>query len=285
MREFGKKSLFTNTEKWFNDEHDTRLKGKIDLQFENTIVDYKSSANRKKGFQILSNTNIEYLEKKKSADFDFQSISYISANRKKGLDRELNFVYNFLLSNRKNILDPSHKVEETLTRLKYKPLAFNEFIVSEECYNFFKDKKHKKLLENIEYNNYKNGINELIMSNTDFYDKDTVKEKVQEVFNDLVINKLGFAYKDFNKTMENTFNRDIIIPLGVSLYELRTGKNEVALIFKDDVEKFLKLVIEKISEINKYQNENFPATPAFNSRDVCKKCDFLNICIDNNLWN
>ena len=83
MKEFGKELLYKNTEQWFSDEVNTKLKGKIDLQFDNTIVDYKTSANRKKGYQIIQSSNLESLEKNESDDFDFQSISYISARTKK----------------------------------------------------------------------------------------------------------------------------------------------------------------------------------------------------------
>jgi len=141
------------------------------------------------------------------------------------------------------------------------------------------------LLDKIGYDNYRNAISVVISSSVDFFDNNKVKEKIQEVFYDLVINKLCFTYKDFNKMKENTFNKDIIIPLAVSLYNLRTGKNEVALIFRDDVEKFLILVNEKITKINEYQKSEFPSEPVYNSRDVCKKCEYLNICISNKLWN
>jgi len=105
MKEFGKEILYKNTEQWFSDEVNTKLKGKIDLQIENTIVDYKTSANRKKGYQIIQSSNLESLEKSESEDFDFQSISYISAKRKKDTNGEVNFIYNFLLANQKSELE------------------------------------------------------------------------------------------------------------------------------------------------------------------------------------
>ena len=285
MKEFGKELLYKNTEQWFSDEGNTKLKGKIDLQFENTIVDYKTSSNRKKGSQIIANSNLESLEKNESDDFDFQSISYISARRKRETNGEVNFIYNFLLADQKSELDPSQTKEETVTRLKYVPYTFSDYIASENYFNTLKKEKPAPLLDKIEFENYRNAIIKVISSSIDFFDNNIVKRKVQEVFYDLVINKLCFTFKEFKKQKENTFNDHIIQPLSDSIYKLRIGNTEEAYIFKDDVEKFLTMVNEKITKINVYQKSYFPAEPVYNSRDVCKECEYLNICIDNKLWN
>ena len=141
------------------------------------------------------------------------------------------------------------------------------------------------MLDKIGFENYRNAIIEVISSSIDFFDNNIVKRKVQEVFYDLVINKLGFTFKEFKKQKENTFNDHIIQPLSDSLYKLRISNTEEAYIFKDDIEKFLTMVNEKITKINVYQKSYFPAEPVYNSRDVCKECEYLNICIGNKLWS
>ena len=197
----------------------------------------------------------------------------------------MNFIYNFLLADQKSELDPSQTKEETVTRLKYVPYTFSDYIASEKYFNILKKDKPAPLLDKIGFENYRNAVIEVTSSSIDFFDKSIIKEKVQEVFYDLVINKLGFTFKDFGKQKESTFNDHILRPLSDSIYKLRIGNTDEAYIFKDDVAKFLLMVNEQITKINDYQKSVFPNEPVYNSREVCKECEYLNICIGNKLWN
>jgi hypothetical protein len=101
----------------------------------------------------------------------------------------------------------------------------------------------------------------------------------------IVVDEFGLVKEDFNKRKESTFLKDIVFSFADYLHNIRIGKNDEAYIFKDDVDSFLTMVKEKVAKINEYQKGDFPTEPVFESRDVCKKCEFLNICIGNKLWN
>jgi hypothetical protein len=107
----------------------------------------------------------------------------------------------------------------------------------------------------------------------------------QEAFYDLLLNKLGYSLKDFGKKKDETFLKDIVLPLLLKLYYIRTGERGEAYIFKDDADEFLKLAKKAIYEINVYQKSDFPNQPIFELRDVCIKCDYLNLCTGNKLWS
>ncbi|MBC8484555.1 MAG: hypothetical protein H8D45_00750, partial [Bacteroidetes bacterium] len=224
---------------------------------------------------------LDYIEENESEDFDFQMVSYISAMKEKKAGGSLNFIYNFLLSDYKNQLDPFQKIENNLSSIKYLPITFFEYISSSECFNKLKEGKSVSLLERIKYQNYKDAIIGVDLSPSEFFNKDEVRERVRQIF----VNKLGLVKEDFNKRKESTFLKDIVFSFADSLYNIRIGKNAEAYIFKDDVDSFLTMVKEKVAKVNEYLKDDFPTEPVFDSRDVCKKCEFLNICIGNKLWN
>ena len=279
MKELDKPLLYSNTEQWFSNDK-TQLIGKIDLQYEDTIADYKSSFNRKSESQIITRSNLNYIEENESEDFDFQMVSYISAVKEKRAGGGVNFIYNFLLSDFKSQLDSFQKIEKNLSCIEYLPITFYEYISSSECFNKLREGKSASLLEKIGYDNYKKSIIEMDLSSSEFFNKDEVRERVRQI----VVDKFGLVKEDFNKRKENTFLKDIVFSFADSLHNIRIGKNEEAYIFKDDVDSFLTMVKEKVAKINEYLKDDFPTEPVFESRDVCKKCEFLNICIGNKLW-
>lgn len=284
MKELNKKIIYANTEQWVIDTEVTKIKGKIDLQYGNTIVDYKSSKTRKFETDVTLQSNLTYILEYEKEDFDFQAVSYVSAMR--NYHNEINFIYNYLLSNLKNQINPLQRSETNLTRIKYLPQTFFEYILSKEVYEKLKKKDKLQLfLETIGYKSYKFILKNLNLKEKEYFDQKTVEEKIIAVGNELVFNTLGHMTGDFKKNSMKTFTNDIMRLFASSIHCIRIGKVETALIFKDDIEKFLILIKDKIELINRYQLSDFPFAPIYNSREVCKECDYLNICIGNKLWN
>lgn len=92
-------------------------------------------------------------------------------------------------------------------------------------------------------------------------------------------------FSDFGNRSADTFISNYLKKISGMIYNVRIGKTETGLIFKDDVENFKNLVTEKLEELNKYMQTDFPADPVFESIDVCRECDFLNLCQGNKLWH
>ncbi|MDQ3194623.1 MAG: PD-(D/E)XK nuclease family protein, partial [Bacteroidota bacterium] len=284
MKELNKKIVYANTEHWIIDTEITKIKGKIDLQYGNTIVDYKSSKTRKFETDVTLQSNLTYIMEKEKEDFDFQAVSYVAAMR--NYHNEINFIYNYLLSNLRNQINPLQRSETNLTRIRYLPQTFFEYILSKEVFEKLKKKeKFELFLETIGYMSYKFILKNINLEQKHFFDQKIVEDKIISVGNNLVFNTLGYTTGDFKKNNMRTFTNDIMKPFACAIHNIRIGKTETGFIFKDDIEKFLTLIKDKIELINKYQLSTFPFAPIYNSRDVCKECNYLNICIGNKLWN
>jgi len=220
---------------------------------------------------------------KENEEFDFQAMSYISAIRKE--DADTNFIYNYLLSDWKGRINSSHIEERSVTNIRYIPSAFRDFIISEEGYEkFLKDKKLTDLLKRIGYVNYRDILLDTGLKESEYFNKDIVADKIISLTFDL-LERSGISFSEFGKRARNTMEKDVVKPFASAVFNLRTGNSGTAHIFKDDVEKFLMLIKDKVAEINKYQSSNFPNEPVFDSREICKSCDYLNLCIGNKLWN
>jgi len=283
MEGLKKDKIYSNTENWLSEKEITMVTGKIDLQSENTIVDYKSSYNRKSESTISMQSNLDYIKYDESYEFDFQAIAYITSLRRRY--KEINFTYNYLLCNYKNQIDADQKVENNLTYIKYLPVTFREYIYSKEVYEkLILKEKSSRLWNAMGYENYKHILDNLNIEEIQFFDKKILMEKIIEVTYS-VMDENGMSYSDFGSKMERTFTEVFIKPYWNLIYDIRTGKLETGMIFKDDADKFSELIKEKISDINKYTGSVFPYEPIFDSRDVCKQCDFLNLCIGNKLWH
>ncbi|MDZ4711067.1 MAG: PD-(D/E)XK nuclease family protein [bacterium] len=283
MKEFGIQIQYYNTEQKLQKSKETMISGKIDLQYGNTIVDYKSGKKRKTEGEVLQQCNIDYILMKENEEFDFQAMSYISAIRKE--DADTNFIYNYLLSDWKGRINSSHIEERSVTNIRYIPSAFRDFIISEEGYEkFLKDKKLTDLLKRIGYVNYRDILLDTGLKESEYFNKDIVADKIISLTFDL-LERSGISFSEFGKRARNTMEKDVVKPFASAVFNLRTGNSGTAHIFKDDVEKFLMLIKDKVAEINKYQSSNFPNEPVFDSREICKSCDYLNLCIGNKLWN
>ncbi|MDQ3193662.1 MAG: hypothetical protein M3P82_01555, partial [Bacteroidota bacterium] len=100
-----------------------------------------------------------------------------------------------------------------------------------------------------------------------------------------VLQDNGLEYRTFKCQSQASLNENFICPVAASIHNIRTGKLGEGLIFKDDIDKFSELIKKSLADLNKYSGSKFPFDPVFGSMDICKECDYLNLCIGNKLWH
>lgn len=283
----GKKKIFSNTEKWIKNSK-AGISGKIDLASDKFIVDYKSGKDSKSNASLLKEFRFDLMTEEKNPALNFQTIAYLAGTRDSLPGEVINFIYFFFLSNLNDIIAGNEDTVNSVAGIKYIPYTFREYILSRECFDKMNDElmesKGNEILLKTGYDEYRKLIEEKYDSKI-FFKKDSVTDTFQEAFYDLLLNKLGYSLKDFGKRKDETFLKEIIMPLLLKIYSVRTGERGEAYIFKDDADEFIKLAKKAIDEINVYQKSDFPNQPIFDLRDVCVKCDFLNICQGNRLWS
>lgn len=291
MKKFNKKKIYSNTEKFLEDPETTMFKGKMDLHGDKLIVDFKSGKTRKMEFQASLQSNIDYIYREEYLDFDFQAAAYIASLRHKHPKDHLHFVYNFVINNYKSKINSTtniesklfNKEESLLTSIQYVPKTFREYISSEEF--FESNKKDNRLWNVFDYGDYLGSISEDNIENTDFFYEDILTDKLGKYFEKLMDErgltiKSAFNRNKIEKAYENEFE-----PAAKIIHEVRTGsKNNTAYIFKDDLDKFVQFTKERINDLNEYVSNKFPFKPVFDSLEICKKCEFLNLCTGNKLW-
>ena len=283
MDRFGLKKIYTNTEKWIKGNENSLINGKIDLQYENKIVDYKSSASKKGTSEVTYQSNIEYIEKNEYENFDFQAIAYISYQRE--ISGEVEFIYNFLFSNFRNQINPENKVKECLTTIQYFDMKFSEYIRTDRFYEaLISDPKSAKLPEVIGRENYNYILDNLNLEEQEYFEKDKLYSRFNET-SITIISELEYTYKDFKCQKEETLIKNVLTPVARKIYSERTGGGDYGTVFKHDCDAFLKMAKEKLAEINEYNKTRFPFEPVFGSREVCKNCEYLNLCTGNKLWH
>lgn len=283
MDAFGLKKKYSNTEKWIWGNENSPVKGKMDLQYNNVIVDYKSTASRKSETDITHQSNIKYIFKNESDKFDFQAIAYISHLRKESA--EVEFIYNFLLSNFRNQVNDSANPVNCLTKIKYLDVEFLDYIRQDSFFEILLSaEKTANLPEKIGKENYLYILDNLNLKECEYFEKDLLYYRFIETANS-VLDECNLTYKDFNCRKQDTLNSKVLEPIARKIFNLRDGKSDYGMLFKSDCDAFIELANKKLSEINLYNKTKFPFEPIFGSRDICKKCDYLNLCLGNKLWN
>jgi hypothetical protein len=282
MLYFKKKKIYDNSEKDL--PKDFILRGRADLRDKKTLVDYKSGSSRYKLKDLSKLINVDYIFENEESDFDFQAISYLAAlqNENPGQDK-LKFIYNYVLANRKNLLDDRLKAEDNRTEFTYIDLTFAQYLQTENCYEYVKESTHKdckKYFDALSFLQYKGIFDEVDLGEINFFDKEGVsKIFCREIMRSLAIE--GHSFKTFRKREERTYI-DELKKAAEIFANIRCAEG---LIFKDDVKKFIDFVKDKLSKLNSYRKNNFPALPLYESNQICKECDYLNMCRGNLLWN
>ncbi len=278
----GRKKIYLNTEQWLV-KNNSGIIGKIDLAFDNTIIDYKSSKVKKNEPELLEEFKPDLLKKNEDAQLNFQTVAYIASLREDTPLCEFDFLYVYILADFKNIINGIES-KVSISNIRYIPFTFKEYITSRKCFDKINSFSKDKFLEKIGYENYKKVIEENF-EKINFYRFTDIVEILEDRFYTLAIDELKYKLSDFGRRKKSSFIKETIKPLLASILRIRTGFVDEGLIFKDDVDIFLKFVNEKIEEINLYQNATFPNQPVFDLRGICQKCEYLYMCVGNKLWS
>lgn len=283
MKKLALNKIYENTEQRLTETELTNISGKIDVQSGNTIVDYKSSKIKRSEINRAMKSNQDYINVNESDEFDFQAIAYITSLRRSF--NEICFIYYFLFTNFKNqISDKEYPVSNEI-ELKYLPMTFLEYIRSAEVFEKLKVKDEVgKLLGKIGFENYNRVIDKLKLDDAEYFNESLICDRVIETTN-YILDELGLRPKSIGANSQQSLNKNYISPMAKSIFRIRTGNWNPCIIFKDDSDKFSKLIKEKLLELNQFENSKYEYSPVFASREICKECDCLNICVGNKLWH
>jgi len=283
MGELKLEKIYRNTEQRLSDSEDSGISGKIDLQSGNTIVDYKSSKYRRSDINKAMQSNLGYIMLNESEEFDFQAIAYITSLRRSF--NEINFIYYYLFNNFRNQINPNEFETKNEVELKYLPMTFLEYLSTIEVFEKMKSKDQPaKFLNKIGYEYYKQFLNKLNLKKSEYFIEEILSDRVIEEANNL-LSDLQLSNKSIGAQTQDSLNKNYIKPIAKIIFSIRTGNWSPCIIFKDDADEFSQLINDKLYELNKYENSTYEYSPVFGSREICKSCDFLNICIGNKLWH
>lgn len=283
MRHFGKDKIYINTERWINDTAGSGIKGKIDLYYDSTIVDYKTSATAKKESAISLQSNPDVIKMEEYQNFDFQAMAYLTAYKTNEMEKL--FIYNYLLSNSKDYITDQEITDKNLVSIRFINLNFFDYIKSDEFINrLIQNEKTEKLMDKAGKFFFIRLFDNLNLSYEDYFNKEKLKSRVIETAVSL-LNELNLKYSDFGNKRHDTFIKDCIIPIVETIFKIRIGNDETGFLFKDDSDKFVSFVKQCISEINEFNKSVYPFRPAFGLSETCKGCSINNLCIGNKIWH
>lgn len=269
---FGKEKIYSNTERKFENQN-SGIKGKIDLISGRTIVDYKTGRQNKTDSTLIKEFKPHLLTETNIKDVNFQTPAYIAGQRDNFEKEEIEFLYLQLVESRDQILK-GNEIDVKYSYLKYIPKTFKEYILSEDFFN----ENNTQLLKKVGYDNYKSFM-ESNLESVDFFDKDSC-EMLIENFCKHITNTLGISYTNFKRQKIETFRDKEVKDSLKPVISARKG----SFIFKDDIDEFTDLVKRILKEINENIKSDFPNRPALDLRNICRNCDYLNICINNKFW-
>jgi len=118
------------TERWFDDEQ-LRLKGKIDLvQSPTQLVDFKSGS-KNSASQVLKQASIDEPSDKPN----FQARCYLTYWRQHQPEQPLEFTFFHFLETLDDIVAGDGALEDCLTTVTYRPIAYDEFVQSQTVFD------------------------------------------------------------------------------------------------------------------------------------------------------
>ncbi|AXR79952.1 PD-(D/E)XK nuclease family protein [Natrarchaeobaculum sulfurireducens] len=127
---FGREVESPVTERWFEDD-ELRLKGKIDLvQSPTHLVDFKSGG-RSSASQVMKQGSIDEPSDKPN----FQASAYLAYWRRQHPDEHLEFTFFHFLETLDDVVAGEATLEDCLTTVTYRPVAFDEFVQSETVFD------------------------------------------------------------------------------------------------------------------------------------------------------
>jgi hypothetical protein len=257
----------TNAELDFRDD-ELHLSGRLDIVVNNvTVVDHKSGDNAETISQIMREADIHSTKGR----LDFQAKIYILEMRKNNPDN-IEFIYDYFLSNHKKVIDGNADINENLISVKYEHINFNEFIQTQECLDIIADtsKDRAKLMQKIGYDNL-----------VKFFGENPIPIELQFDSKKMLDSDYADIFQNYFLNFNLGKSKDLPEQIGAilkTIVNIRTGnRSKIALFFKDDIDEFETFLNDKYNEILTFIDDKFPFRPL--SKDNCDDCDYGDICL------
>ncbi|MBS3782476.1 MAG: PD-(D/E)XK nuclease family protein [Candidatus Thermoplasmatota archaeon] len=236
------RSISSNyTEVSFNNE-EIGAKGKVDLILdEDHLVDHKSGS-KNSIYSIMRKSDIEKIDERP----DFQAKMYLAHHRRYYDGDPIRFTYYHLLDNLSEVISGEGDFRENEVTIEYYPIGFNDMTQKKEIYEWLKSSnKRRKVLEKLEYKNYKTFFDKKEITETD--KKSILESDVTADFKAHCKEKIG-SYKYVEKGCEGIMKK---------LMKFRNTHY-----FKKDLDRFEDFLDGKIEEYERYRTSNFPVGEA-----------------------
>ena len=257
---FGKPILTKITETWF-ENNGLGTKGKVDLILSCThLLDYKTGK-RKSASNLIKNSNVTLF----GDDPNFQAILYLLHKRAMNPNEKLEFTFFHVLDNVKDVMNGEESIDNNFVTLTYYPENFSEKIMDRETFDFLCNSDvRRKLLDNIGYENYKDILNKINISEESCFDKNEILKFSEEMIclcegfleigrgKDITEKQLDNACKSILKQLVNF---------------------RIMNYFREDLDEFEKFLKKEISKLNEYMKSRFPVGDI--DRDKIKNKDLV----------
>jgi len=257
----------TNAELDFRDD-ELHLSGRLDIVVNNvTVVDHKSGDNAETISQIMREADIHSTKER----LDFQAKIYILEMRKNNPDN-IEFIYDYFLSNHKKVIDGNADINENLVTVKYHHFDFNDYLQTEEGIETIAStsKEREKFMQKVGYANFTQFFKENPMPRELQFDvKMLLDSDYADTFRNYFANLDLIKIKDPSKQFDDVLKTIVNTRIGY--------RRKIALFFKDDIDEFEIFLNDKYNEILTFIDDSFPFRPL--SKDTCDDCDYEDICL------
>ncbi|SDK59064.1 PD-(D/E)XK nuclease family protein [Natronorubrum texcoconense] len=230
------------TERWFEDD-DLRLKGKIDLvQSPTRLVDFKSG-NRTSATQVTKHGSID----EPSDEPNFQALCYLSYWRRQQPDESLEFTFFHFLETLDDVVAGDATLEDCLTTLTYRPIAFDEFVQTRTVFDELREDAANdcnKTFSKADYETY--------LAVLDAYDVPRTRdadEMADSPFGEALVERLVDDVGDYKYVRNGC----------VQAFRHLCGYRKEGY-FVEDLDAFERFVDEQLEELNRYRRgeDRFP---------------------------
>jgi hypothetical protein len=231
-------------ERWF-ENHDLKIKGKIDLVHEPVhLFDHKSGS-KKSARTIVMNS----LRGPPSDEPNFQALLYLTQYRTEQPDEELQFTFFHFLETLDDVVAGEADHEDCLTTVTYYPTRFSDYLTRRETFTQLQEeaaRKCKKTFSKVEYDVY-----ERVLDDYEFPDTRDTDELIESEFGRALTQRMKGAVGDY-KYVKKGCKQALRHLLGI--------RNESY--FADDVDAFEQYVDKQVTELNDRRagDERFPVS-------------------------
>ena len=230
------------TERWFENP-DLGGKGKVDLIHSPTrLLDYKSGS-RTSASKVVSQSNIEKINDKPN----FQALLYLAHHRRVQRDERLEFVFFHFLDLLDDAVTGEPDPEDTLVRVNYHPVPFEEYAGRREAFNALcegvaESNNRRKTLERMGHDTYAAFFDRHAFPDTADGDE-LLDSEFATRFTDHAIAEVG-DYKYVDRGADKALKK---------LCRIRSRNY-----FADDVDTFEEFLDDQLDSINDCHRSHFP---------------------------